>query len=41
MTKQKSILATITAIIGMLVLILDSKTAISGATEGLQLCLIR
>ena len=39
MTKQKSILATITAIIGMLVLILDSKTAISGATEGLQLCL--
>lgn len=37
--KKQTTLPGICAILGMLVLILDGKTALSGAAEGLELCL--
>lgn len=37
--KSRTRLTGITAALGMLILILDSKTAISGAYEGIELCL--
>lgn len=37
--KQRNILPGLFAALGMLLLILDSKTALSGAREGIELCL--
>lgn len=39
MRSKKSVYAGIVAVVGMVLLILDTKTAISGAAEGIEICI--